>query len=125
MEEILGKIDNAWRIFKSWMTWKPEENAWNAYIKFEERYGTEDQVRAVLEDLIDAHPTTKAYIRAANFEWDSEWKRYYFEWAIAELGDKAFDENFFITFTWFETKQKEYERARVLYWFGLDHIPNS
>ena len=56
------------------MTWKPEENAWNAYIKFEERYGTEEQVRSVIEDFIDAHPTPKAYIRAANFERDSERK---------------------------------------------------
>ena len=79
----------------------------------------------MIEDFIDAHPTPKAYIRAANFERDSERKWYYFERAIAELGDKAFDENFFITFTWFETKQEEYDWARVLYKFGLDHIPNA
>lgn len=103
------------------MSWKPEENAWNAYIKFEEWHGTRDSVWQVLEDFIDAHPLPKTYIRASNFEKDPERKRLYFERAIAELGEKAYDENFFINFTWFETKQDEYERAWVLYKFGLEH----
>lgn len=105
MEEILGEIENARRIFQAWMTWKPEENAWNAFLKFEERHGDPENVRKVLESFIDAHPLPRTYIKAANFEKNPERKRLYYERAIAELGEKAFEENFFISFTWFETRQ--------------------
>jgi crooked neck len=37
MEEMLGNVENVRRIFENWMTWEPTENAWNAYLKFEER----------------------------------------------------------------------------------------
>ena len=68
MEEILGHYDNEREIFKAWMSWKPLENAWNAYLKFEERHGDEETCRNVLEEFIDCHPSIKAYIRAAKFE---------------------------------------------------------
>jgi len=57
MEEMLGNIDNVRRIFDDWMTWNPKEYAWNAYLKFEQRNGTLDQCRQVLERFIDADPT--------------------------------------------------------------------
>ena len=37
MEEMLGNYDKVREIFESWMTWEPKENAWDAYLKFEER----------------------------------------------------------------------------------------
>ena len=37
MEEMVGEFDRARKIFEDWMTWEPQENAWNAYLKFEER----------------------------------------------------------------------------------------
>ncbi len=102
MEEILGHVENAWRIFKAWMSWKPLENCWNAFIKFEERYGDADSCWDVLEKFIDAHPSVKSYQRAAKFEEkhrDIERGWLFYERAIAELGDAAFDEQFFIQFT--------------------------
>jgi len=45
-----------------------------------------------------------------------------YESALADLGNKALVEEFFINFIKFEIKQKEFERARVLFKFGLDHI---
>ncbi len=44
---------------------------------------------------------------------------------IADLGDEALNEDFFISFIKFEVKQKEFERGRVLFKFGLDHIPKE
>ena len=40
MEEILGHYDKCRKVFIAWMSWKPLENAWNAYLKFEERHGS-------------------------------------------------------------------------------------
>ena len=39
MEEVLGNYQAAREIFNRWMTWKPEEKAWMAFLKFEERMG--------------------------------------------------------------------------------------
>ena len=37
MEEMLGNVDRVRAIYNDWMTWEPTENAWNTYLKFEER----------------------------------------------------------------------------------------
>jgi crooked neck len=108
MEEILGHIENCRKIFKAWMSWKPLENGWNAYIKFEERHGTPESCWEVLESFIDCHPSLKSYLWAVKYEErlrETERQRLYFEWAIAELGEKAFeDESLFLLFTKFEIR---------------------
>ena len=38
MEEILGNVAGARAIFERWMEWKPEQQAYTSYIKFELRY---------------------------------------------------------------------------------------
>ena len=38
------------------MTWRPGKNAWNAYMKFEERMEELDNVRMILNDYIDTFP---------------------------------------------------------------------
>jgi crooked neck len=57
MEEMLGNEDNVRRIFDDWMTWNPKEHAWNAYLKFEQRHGSLEKCRQVLERFIDSDPT--------------------------------------------------------------------
>jgi crooked neck len=42
---------------------------------------------------------------------------------LVELGEDAQDEELFIAFAAFEVHAKEYDRARVLYKYALDHIP--
>ncbi len=37
MEEMLGNYKKTRDIFETWMSWKPEEKSWMAYIKFEDR----------------------------------------------------------------------------------------
>jgi crooked neck len=39
MEEQLGNFAGARQIFERWMTWHPDEHAWNSFIKFELRHG--------------------------------------------------------------------------------------
>jgi crooked neck len=45
MEEMLGETEKVRKIFNDWMTWVPSENAWNAFLKFEERQGQLDNCR--------------------------------------------------------------------------------
>jgi len=49
----------------------------------------------------------------------------YFERALAELGKRAFNEQFFIHFTKFEIRQREYDRAKILYEYALENIPKE
>ena len=39
MEEVLSNYDKVREIFESWLTWHPKDNAWLAFLKFEERMG--------------------------------------------------------------------------------------
>jgi len=55
-------------IFEDWMTWKPTEHAWNAYLKFEQRLGEIEQCRHILERFIDLNPVPQSYQKAAHFE---------------------------------------------------------
>jgi crooked neck len=43
MEEMIGQYHAARSIFTRWMTWNPEEKAFLAYCKFEERMGESDK----------------------------------------------------------------------------------
>ena len=125
MEEVLGNNDRVRAIFEDWMTWIPTENAWNAFLKFEERMGDNERCRSILEKYIDAFPAVNSYIKAAKFEEshrERDHARLYYERALAELGHKAFDENFFIQFTKYELRQKEFERAKILFKYALDNL---
>lgn len=42
MEEVLGNYAAARQIFDRWMTWRPDEKAWMAFVKFEERMGEKE-----------------------------------------------------------------------------------
>jgi len=65
---MLGNFDKVRKIFEDWMTWEPAENAWNAYLKFEERMGEFDKCRQILERYIDLNPNVNSYLKAARFE---------------------------------------------------------
>lgn len=72
MEEMLGNAQKVRQIFEDWLTWEPKENAWDAYIKFEERNSSDDQYidrsRSILERFIDVYPTMTSYLKLAKFE---------------------------------------------------------
>ena len=71
---------------------------------------------------------TASYVKAANFEEHQRFHanaRLYFERCLAELGKRAFNEQFFIQFTKFEIRQKEYDRAKILFEYALENIPKE
>ena len=107
------------------MTWKPNDNAWMAYVKFEEIMGDLNKAREVLYRYIECHNNLHSYLKVAKLEIKHINKlasRKLYESALADLGDEALNEDFFISFIKFEVKQKEFGRSRVLFKFGLDHI---
>ena len=61
--------------------------------------GQIDKCRDILERFIDSSPVTASYVKAANFEEHQRnhgRARLNFERALAELGKRAFNEQFFI-----------------------------
>jgi len=53
MEEVISNYDKVRAIFDSWMTWKPKDTAWMAYLKFEQRMNNIENCRNILERFID------------------------------------------------------------------------
>lgn len=71
------------------------------------------------------NPVPASYVKAAQFEEHQRnhtGARLYLERALAELGKKAFTEAFFLAFTKFEIRQKEYQRAKILFEYALDTL---
>ncbi|KFG86548.1 cell cycle control protein [Metarhizium anisopliae] len=128
MEEMLGNIPGTRQVFDRWMQWQPDEAAWSAYIKLEKRYGEFDRARAIFENFTTVHPEPRNWIKWAKFEEEygtSELVREVFGNAVETLGDDFVDERLFIAYARFESKLKEYERARAIYKYALDRLPRS
>lgn len=67
-------------------------------------------------------------MKAANFEEHQRnhaRARAYYERALVELGKRAFSESFFISFTKFEIRQHELERAKILFEYALKNLPKE
>lgn len=128
MEQTLGNIPGTRQVFERWMQWEPDENAWSAYIKFEKNYGEFDRARGIFERFTIVHPEPKNWLKWTRFEEEngtSDIVRETFGAAVETLGEDFVDEKIFMAYARFETKLKEYERARAIYKYALDHMPRS
>ncbi|KAL9055213.1 MAG: hypothetical protein Q9162_003706 [Coniocarpon cinnabarinum] len=128
MEETLGNVAGTRQVFERWMSWQPDQNAWSAYIKLEKRYGEYDRARDIFKRFTFVHPEPPNWIKWARFEEEngtSELVRAVFSEAIETLGEDFMDEKIFMSFARFETKSKEYDRARAIYKLALDSMPRS
>jgi crooked neck len=128
MEDMLGNYARVRDLYERWMQWDPDENAWMAYIKWETRNGELERVRDIYRRFVASQQTVKAYLKWAKFEekqGNIQGVRDVFDKAFKELGDDANDETLFIAFAKFEERCKEYDRARAIYKFALDHIPKQ
>ena len=129
MEETLENIPAVRSIFERWMRWEPAEDAWGAYIKMERRYGEIGRARAIFERFVQVHPSSQNYLKWARFEEenaDAENVREVFQLAMEAFGEGEFmDEKIYISFARYETRLKEYERARTIYKYALDRLPRS
>lgn len=128
MEEMLGNIPGTRQIFERWMSWEPDEVAWSAYIKLEKRYGEYQRAREIFQRFTIVHPEPRNWIKWSRFEEEygtSELVREVFGNAVEALGEDFMDERLFIAYAKYEAKLKEYERARAIYKYALDHLPRS
>ena len=129
MEETLSNIPAVRQIFERWMQWEPDPPAWNAYINMEVRYGEIGRARAIFERFVQVHPRSAHYLKWARFEeehGDAENVREVFSSAMEVFGENEFmDEKIYIAFARYETRLKEYERARTIYKYALDRLPRS
>lgn len=48
-----------------------------------------------------------------------------YEQCLATLDEEDIDQHLYISFAKFETRLKEYDRARVIYKYALDHLPKD
>ncbi|KAG9045708.1 NineTeen Complex (NTC) component [Tulasnella sp. UAMH 9824] len=132
LEELLQNIPGARQVFERWMKWEPEDKAWQAYIKMEERYGELDRASAIYERWVAVRPEPRVWVKWGKFEEERgklDKGREVFQMALEFFGDdeeqveKA--QAVFSNFAKMETRQKEFERARVIYKFALSRIPRS
>ena len=61
--------------------------------------------------------------RSKHHNYESARKVY--ETAFGNLGIESINENFFIQFIRFEMRNKEYDRCRTLFKYGLDNLKKS
>ena len=132
VEELLGNIGGTREIFERWMSWEPEERAWNAYIAFESRYHEFERASAVWERAVTCHPEPRLWIRWAKYEEDRgelDKARNVFHMALDFYGEseEALEraQSVFTAFAKMETRQTEYDRARMIYKYALERIPRS
>lgn len=126
MEEMLENIEAARLVFERWMQWEPQESAWNSYIKFEERQNEVENARKIYERFLACHQLAKSYIKYAKWEERQMQRllaRRVFERALQELNAEDHSQELFMSFAKFEERCKEFDRARGIYKYALDHLP--
>lgn len=139
LEELLGNVAGARQVFERWMAWEPDEKAWSAYIKMELRYHEYARASAIYERLVACHPEPKIWIKWAKYEEETRSNitrsREVFQMSLEYFGageggveeeeqlEKA--QSLYNAFAKLEIRQKEYERARVIYKYALDRLPRS
>ena len=110
------------------MEWEPSEDTWQAYIKMERRYGEINHARALYERFIQVYPSAVNYLKWARFEEEhanADNVLEVFRSAMEVFSGDFIDERIFIAFARYETRLKEYERARSIYKCALDLLPRS
>lgn len=132
VEELLGNISGTREIFERWMAWEPDERAWNAFIAFEVRYHEFDRASAVWERAVTCHPEPKQWIKWAKYEEDRDDldnTRRVFHMALDFFGEEeaALEraQSIFTAFAKMETRQGEFDRARMIYKYALERIPRA
>ena len=123
-EELGGDHAKCRAVFERWMAWQPDDNAWLAYARFEQRCHNLDKAEQVLRRYCQAFPTCRAFVKFAKWaEFEAKnvaLARTIFEALLQELEPEEVQQaRPFQQFAAFEERQGEYERARVIYQHAL------
>jgi crooked neck len=124
MEEMVGDLPKCRAVFERWMRWKPDDNGWLSYARFETRCQQMDRAEAVMRRYVNTYPSAQAFLRFAKWaEYEAKnvsLARTIFESALQELEpEEARQARVFKQFSSFEERQGEYERARVIYKYAV------
>ena len=127
LEETIGDVAMCRQVFRNWMEWKPKQNMWHLFAKFEIRFKEIQNARDVIAQMVTLFNDVDAWCYYARFE-EKYGKialaRQCYEQAIDALGDECEQiDRVFVNFARFEERQKELERARMIYKIALDRIP--
>ncbi|GMT12900.1 hypothetical protein PFISCL1PPCAC_4197, partial [Pristionchus fissidentatus] len=114
------------QVYERWVEWDPPEQACFTYIKFPDiRRFKIDRARSVWQRFLHLHGTdVKNWIRYGKFEEHSGYvgnARAAYEKDMEYFGEDNIQEQLLVAFALFEERQKEHNRARVIYRYGLDH----
>lgn len=129
LEESLSNIEGARSIFHRWLIYEPHTNVYDAYINFEKRYNNYSQARDAFAGYVVVHPQSTTWIKWINFEekyGDSKTIREIFTLAVDtlfQIDKKKGIEDILIRWINFEATEKELERGRALFKFGLNKLP--
>lgn len=121
-------------VFERWMEWEPDVQAWQTYINFEIRHKETERARDVWQRFLHVHHEATNWIRLslfityycvkhdrfryAKFEersGSSANARAVFERAVEFFGNENVEESLLVAFARFEERQKEHDRAKVIY----------
>lgn len=120
VEEMCQDLPKCQAVFERWMQWRPDDNVWLAYARFEQRHNSVIDAERVLRCYCRACPTTKAFVKFAKWaEFEAHniaLSRSIYEAALQELEpEEVKTARLFHQFAAMEERQAEYERARVIY----------
>lgn len=132
VEETLSNVRGCRQVFERWMSWKPSAAAWTAYINMEKRYFEYGRAREIFERFTTVHPQPENWIKWARFEEEFgtvDNVRDVYTLAIDTIltgyGEGFLDEKILTSWAKWETRQREWERARAIFKFGLERLTKS
>jgi crooked neck len=119
MEKMVGDIPKCRAVFKRWMEWMPDDNAWMLYARIEGRGGHMDQVKKIMRWYTNTHLWLRSFMRFAKWaEFKAkniELARTVYESSLVELEqEESWQVRVFARFAAFEEHQGEYDRVRVI-----------
>lgn len=129
-EETLANYSSVRNIFERWLSWHPDQSAWNAYINFEKRHNQIDNVRQIYIRYVKNFNTQDSWLDWVNFELDLANNigniRYVFELSIESLIKSNQPVSDLISkWTDWESSLGEYQRAREIFQLMLTEDKNS
>lgn len=131
LEESLKNYLGTRSLFKRWCTWQPSLRVWESFVKFEIRLKEFDNARKIFEQVVVHFPTSMAWLKWISFEksyGDDSTVRSVFTLSVdslMSLGVEQLDEKILIEWCNWESNQKEWDRVRALYQFGLSKLPRK
>ncbi|KAJ4835122.1 hypothetical protein Tsubulata_020181 [Turnera subulata] len=129
MEEKVGNVAGARRVFERWMSWRPEEQAWLSYIEFELRYDEVARARGVYERFMECHPQFVTLEKEKGEEEGiekndavAEKKRFQYE---DEVRKNPLNYDVWFDYIWLEESEGNISRIRDIYRRAIANVPPS